>query len=71
MIKDKNKVSTDPLYIAINRFDCSLSSLLDRYPDQVPDHVIQQALMLSEEEMNELYNSIVLKIRKDFNVKIS
>lgn len=70
MIKDKNKILTNPLYVAINRFDCSLPSLLERYSDQVPDHVIQQALMLSEEEMNELYNSIVLKLRKDFNVKV-
>jgi hypothetical protein len=70
MIKDKNKVLTDPLYVAINRFDCSLPDLLERYPDCVPDHVINQALMLSEEEASNLYTSIVSKIRKDFNVKV-
>lgn len=61
------RVCADPDFIALKRFDYSLKSLLKRYPDGVPsDRLISQALMITEDELEEVYQGIVLKLRKSF-----
>lgn len=57
------KLYTDPNYIALKRFGYSLEQLLQRYPDGCPDRVIAQALLIPEEEVEEVYQSIVQKLR--------
>ena len=57
------KLYTDPNYIASKRFGYSLEQLLQRYPDGCPDRVIAQALLIPEEEVEEVYKSIVQKLR--------
>ena len=61
------RVCADPDFIALKRFDYSLKTMLKRYPDGVPsDRLIAQALMVSEDELEEVYQDIVLKLRESF-----
>lgn len=61
------RVCVDPDFIALKRFDYSLKTLLARYPDGVPSNrVIAQALLITEEELAEVYEDIVKKLRKSF-----
>lgn len=60
----KMKILEDPNYIALKRFDYSLSKLIDRYPNGVPNKVIGQALQLSEEEVEKLYQELLTKLRE-------
>lgn len=59
-----NLLNTDEDFIAIKRFDFSLSQLLERYPEGAPDSVIASALMIEEDEVALLYESIVDKLRE-------
>lgn len=57
-------LDTDPDFIGIKRFDFSLKKLLERYPDGCPDRIIAQALLLTEDEVKELHNRIVEKLKE-------
>jgi hypothetical protein len=59
-----DRINTDEDFINIKRFDYSLESLLERYPDGVPDRIIAQALNVSEGEVSGLYKSVVVRLRK-------
>ena len=59
-----NLLNTDDDFIAIKRFDFSLSRLLERYPDGAPNSIIASALMIEEDEVETLYESIVAKLRE-------
>ena len=59
-----NLLNTDEDFIAIKRFDFSLTRLLERYPDGAPDSIIASALMIEEEDVEPLYESIVNKLRE-------
>lgn len=65
----KKLVAEDPDYVAMKRFENSLEKLLERYPDGCPDKVIAQALMVSEEEVEEMYQKAVLKLRMVMGVE--
>lgn len=49
--------------MVLKRFDYSLKKTLEHYPDGCPDRVIAQALMLREDELDEVYSQIVKKLR--------
>jgi hypothetical protein len=57
------RLHTDPDFICIRRFDYSVETLLERFPDGAPDKTIAQALMISIEDVESLYNGIVAKLR--------
>lgn len=59
----KSKVENDPDFIALRRFDYSLAKLLERYPDGCPDRIIASALGLTEEQVVELYETAVARLR--------
>ncbi len=63
------KTETDPDYILIKRFDYSLAELLKKHPEGVEDRVIAEALGLSEEQVEQLYQSAVVKLRNSMKVK--
>lgn len=69
MNERKIMIETDPDYIASKRFDYSLNKLLERYPDGCPDRIIATALMIDEEEVEILYQNIVLKLRSIMGVE--
>jgi len=66
--KKAELVRTDPDFIAIKRFNYDLDDLLERYPDGVPDHIIAAALLITEAQVQEMYDGIVLKLRETMKV---
>lgn len=63
-------LANSPDWIHSKRFDFSIKKLLERYPDGAPSKVIAQALMMTEDELQELEASIIIKIREQLNVTI-
>lgn len=66
----RQKIDTEPDFVNSKRFDFSLDKLLDRYPDGAPGRVIAQALLMTEEEVEELYLRTVAKLRRAMKVDI-
>lgn len=72
----KAKLASDPDFVAIKRFDYSLKKLLERYPiekypEGVPVRVMAQALLLTEDEVEDEYERAILKMRMLMNVDLS
>lgn len=67
--ESKARIKDDPDYIGLKRFNYSLAELLERYPDGCPNKVIAHALMISEEEVEALYNEAIKKLRDLMGVK--
>lgn len=63
-------LATDPDFIYSKRFDFSLKKLLERYPEGAPTKVIAQSLMMTEDELQELEQSIIIKIRQGLRVEV-
>jgi hypothetical protein len=57
------RLDTDPDFILLKRFGFSLDKLLMRYPDEVPDETIAQALGIPAGEVPARYDSIVARLR--------
>lgn len=54
-------------FIALKRFDYSLAKLLKRYPDGVPDEVIANALSITVEEVEMIYQDIIDRLSARIN----
>jgi len=63
MDESKKRILNEPDYINLKRFDYSLAKLMERYPDGAPDKVIASALMMTEVDVDELYEDVVQKLR--------
>lgn len=61
--EQQQRLASEPDFIALKRFDFSLVKLLERYPDGAPDKVIAAALLISEPEVEELYQQAVAQLR--------
>lgn len=59
----------DPDFIALKRYDYSLKKLMERYPDGCPDRVIASALMITEDDVENMHQEIVLKLRAAMGVE--
>lgn len=64
----KTKIETDADFIYCKRFNNSLEQCLDRYPDGAPEKVIAQSLMMTEEEVRDVTEATVQKLRKIMKV---
>lgn len=64
----REKIRTDPDFIYIPRFDFSLEKMVLRYPDGVPEKLIAQALMMTEDELRLTFESAVKKLRASVGV---
>ncbi len=64
MAEAKEKLDTDDDFVYLKRFEYSLAKLLERYPEGCPDKVIAKALMIPEEEVEQLYQKIAKKLYK-------
>lgn len=62
-VEAKQMVENDHDFIYLKRFQYSLTKLLERYPDGVPDRIIANGLMLTEDDVHELYERTVKKLR--------
>ena len=66
----RQKLSNEPDFIYSKRFEFSLKKLLERYPEGAPTKVIAQSLMVTEDELQELEASIIIKIRQGLQVEV-
>ena len=64
----RKRIRHDPNFVYLKRFDFSMEKLLDRYPEGVPNKLIAQALLITEEDVETIYNNIIEKLRKNMNV---
>lgn len=56
-------ISTDPDFVYLKRYEYSMAKLMERYPDGAPDHTIAKALMITVEDVERVYQDIVLRLR--------
>jgi hypothetical protein len=66
----RKRVRHDPNFIYLKRFNYSLEELVERYPEGAPDRLIAQALLMTEEDVENLYNNIIAKMRRNMNVTL-
>jgi hypothetical protein len=63
-------ISTDPDYIYLKRFEFSLAKLVEKHPAGVPDRVIAAALLITEDDVQDIYESIILKLREIMKIEL-
>jgi len=63
-------IDTDPDFVFMKRFDYSLDKLMERYPDGAPAKIIAQAMMMTEDEVEELYEAVIVKMRQALRVEL-
>lgn len=59
----KRRLEEDEDFINLKRFDFSVSEIIKRYPEGVPDRLIAQGLCISEERLEEQYQVVVRRLR--------
>ena len=59
----RKRVETEADFVNLKRFNYSLEKLLERYPEGCPNRVIAHALDIAEDEVEELYQMAVCKLR--------
>lgn len=59
----RKKVQDDADFVALPRYGYSLEKALEAHPDGCPDRLIAQALMITEAEVRETYEQILVKFR--------
>lgn len=65
----RRKIAEDPDYVNIKRFGNSLNKVLERYPEGAPTKVIAQAMLMTEQEVEEMYQKVVVKLRRALKVE--
>jgi hypothetical protein len=61
------RILNDPDYIHSPKHGNSIKRFLDHYPDGAPDGVICKALCISQQELEDIYKSAIIKLREDMN----
>ncbi len=56
-------IYTDKDFIPMRRSGYSVTTLVERYPEGVPDHIVAKALMMNEDDIEPEYQRIVAKLR--------
>jgi hypothetical protein len=65
----KTRVDTSPDFVALPGCRYSLSRLLKKHSDAVPEETIAKALVMTPKELADVSEGIVVKIRKRMGVK--
>jgi helix-turn-helix protein len=50
-------------FVYSKRFEYSLKKVMERYPDGCPDRIIAAVLLITEDEVQEIYETVVNKLR--------
>lgn len=64
----RKRINTDPDFVALKRFDFSLEKVIEKHPNGVPNKLIAAALLMTEEEVEDLYEKVVAKLRVHLGV---
>lgn len=62
---------TDPNFVYSKRFGYLIDNMINRYPDGCPVHVIANALLLTEDDVETMYRQIVQKLRALMGIDLS
>ena len=60
------KINQDENFINLKRFSYDIRKFLERYPEGAPDRLIAMALLITEEEVESIYQDIVGRLRTEF-----
>lgn len=60
----KQKIKKDPDFIHCNKYNNSLKQLLERNADGVSDSIIARVLLLTEDQVEKIYQKAIIKLRK-------
>lgn len=60
-------ILNDPDFIYSKRFNYSLKNLKKRYPEEIPDRITAAVLMITEDDIQEIYDRCVKKLREVMN----
>jgi len=63
-------IETDSDFIYNKRYNYSSAELMEKYPEGAPDKIIASCLLMTEEELEECYQTIVVKLRKAMKVEL-
>jgi hypothetical protein len=66
----REKLAIDSDFIFLKRFDFSLANLVEKHPGGVPDRVIAAALMVTEDDVQDIYENIILKLREIMKIEL-
>jgi DNA-binding NarL/FixJ family response regulator len=64
------RINSEKNYVHIKRFNYDIENVLDRYPEGAPNKVIAAGLQMTEEEVEETWQRIVLKLREAMKVEV-
>jgi len=59
----RERIASEPDFIFLKRFDYSLASLVQKHPGGVSNRVVAAALMVTEDDVDDIYENIILKLR--------
>lgn len=65
------KIWNERDFICSKRFDNDINKLIARYPNGVPDRTIAQVLKISEDQIEELYQSAIIEVRRQLDVDLT
>lgn len=65
----REKLLKDPKFVNSKRFDFDINKVLERYPDGCPDHVLASLLQLEIDDLEELHEEIISKLRREMGVE--
>jgi len=61
----RNKIETEEDWIDSPKYNNSIRYLIEKkYPDGAPDDVIAKVMLMTEEEVEEIYQLCIKKLRK-------
>lgn len=63
----KNLVNTDPNFVFSKKYNYNIDNLLQRYKEGCSNKLICTVLILKSNELNKIYNNIVLKLKQMMN----
>jgi hypothetical protein len=69
ILEAQERLKSDPDFVYAKRFGYSVKTLLDRYPDGCPSHIIAGAMIMTEEEVEAMYIQTIVKLRGLMGVK--
>lgn len=65
----KKRIQSEEDFIYCPRLGNSLKTLIDKHPDGVEDKRIAKVLLMSEEEVQSIFTSALIKIRKALRIE--
>jgi len=64
----KHRILKEENFIDYPKYKNSIEKLIEKHPDGVSDEVIAKVLNITKEEVEEIYNSAIEKIKKNAGI---